>query len=65
MTDLGYVLDTYDNEDIRIISSHDGFTIREKETQDVLWKWNPAHDREPFGAMQDLFERLGYDIETM
>jgi len=85
--DLDDVLDRYDPDEIRIMLSHDGFSIfaspsggdstdsqsssdykDEGESNigdELLWKWDPAHDREPFGAMETLFNRLGFEIENM
>lgn len=68
--DLDDVLNEYDPDEIRVMSSHDGFRIYEDEGDsnlgdELLWSWDPAHDREPFAAMETLFERLGYGVEVM
>lgn len=74
MSDLDDVLDKYDHDELYVMVSHDGFIVA-RETGEInqlgepedewVWSWDPAHDREPFSAMETLFERLGFDVEQM
>ena len=47
--------------------SHDGFFIVDEcdENEPIVWSWDVGHDREPFEAMETLFEMQGFDVETM
>lgn len=72
--ELDHILTEYDPEDIRVMSSHDGFRIYEKtgETDEFghrdepkLWSWDPSWDGEPFQAIETLFNHLGHDVEVM
>lgn len=72
MSDLDGVLDEYDHDELHVMVSHDGFRIYHEPAQAVppftgqsVWSWDPAHDREPFDAMETLFERVGLDVEVM
>lgn len=72
MSDLDTVLDTYDHDELEVKVSHDGFRIYHEPAQTTpgfagqsVWSWDPSHDREPFDALETLFERLGFDVEVM
>jgi len=74
MSDLEDVLDEYDQEELRVTVSHDGFRVyritgetnRWDEPEDEkVWSWDPAHDREPFKALETLFERQGFEVEQL
>lgn len=72
MSDLDDVLDRYDHDELRVTMSHDGVRIYHEPAQaepafagQSVWSWDPRHDREPFGALETLFERVGLDVERM
>jgi len=66
-SDLETVLDRYDHDCLRVTVSHDGFRIEDTcdEGNPIIWSWDPAHDREPFEALETLFERQGFDVEQL
>lgn len=72
MSDLDDVLDKYNHDSLSVTVSHDGFRIYHGRDEnepgypgELVWSWDPAHDREPFEALETLFERLGFDVEQM
>lgn len=69
MSDLESVLDEYDHDELYVKMSHDGFIVaRERQfpvEDEWLCRWDPAHDRAPFDAMETLFERVGFDVVEM
>lgn len=69
MADLDDVLDRYDHDELEVMVSHDGFRVYHEPAQaepgftgQSVWSWDPSYDREPFEAMETLFERLGLEV---
>lgn len=74
MPSLAAVLDDYESEELRVTSSHDGFAVYritgetnqwDEPDDELLWRWDPAHDGEPFRAMEALFEKCGHEVESL
>lgn len=74
MSDLASVLDEYEPDELRVTKSHDGVAVYRitgetnqwgEPDDELLWRWDPAHDREPFDAIELLFMKLGYTVEQL
>jgi hypothetical protein len=72
--ELADVLDQYGPRDLRVYSSHDGIRVYRitgetnqwgEPEDELVWSWDPAHDRAPISEMRLLFEELDFDVEQL
>jgi len=59
---LRAVLDNHAPHELLLIAC-DGFRIYNKESNEMLWKWDASHDGEPYGALETLFAMQGLKPE--
>jgi hypothetical protein len=72
--DLTDVLDDHFRDDLRVTSSHDGIRVYrvtgetnqwDEPEDELLWSYDPSHDRWPSEALDTLFGRIGLEVEKL